>query len=968
MGQSFKNMEGGVKKFGTAHQHAFTGITDDHKKAHAAAKLLERSLGFEMPRALSTAASSSAVLGPLLAKAFSAAIILSAAQAVIGFGKEIAHAAQELGGFNEEMQKLNEENIKASRAAQIEFKTAGGGRTKLDTLNAETVSLQKQKEVQEQLNKAAARGLFDGGYGSAASIGALISGKMELNRIDEKLAANTRNQVEGTKKLGDVTEQETSTRLKAEHEIQQIGLQGLSLIEAKRRATIEEAGYEFKSTNDIAALKEKTFQADERAARERIALARENADKLKALQNENTLIGLQGTAAILEKERQSFAEIELLERRSVLNHKEAEAQKLAATERARKEIGQLLKQANDEENKLFMDTNAQVVDGFARIETETQNKINEAQRDFEKNFGSLARGSEERIEAEQTLQNKITDITRQGENQRKNLIRQNREETIKLEEDAAIASLPPWQRATAEILRTYEDQERELRALHERRLIDDQDFAQRELAIEQLKNAQIVDQNREMAKQIGSDLESIYDDITNGSIGKRILSEFKHLFFQILGGWLSTVAGIRNASAAGQANGGGLLGGLLGSLLGLGGANATSTSATIGAAGSGGTFGGGSLGGGIFSLLGLGGGSSSAMPGTGGFQGTGVPFGSGAVGGTISNMPTFGGGIFGPLAQTISSGTGTKGAAAQQGGLLGLLQGGLSKFMSHGITLGHSQMTGTALGVGGALLGISSIIGAYQSGSKLQGTLGGALGGAMFGFSVGGPIGAAVGAIIGGIAGFFSGLFGGKKKKKQANQMADNTLLPALHKIEDDYKGFQIDYGQAMSEIEQFRQDSYNQIGQYGSQGKSVWTKRVLPEIDKVKHEIDDFQKERDRRSSINFGLPQFHQGGYVSVLGERGVMGSEMPAMLKDKEFVVNPTSTARYRPLLEAINEDRGGATFTTLKPKPAGAAAGSVMPIAIHLHTMDAKNLNSWLNDGGAETIATSIQRAYGERGIR
>jgi tape measure domain-containing protein len=58
-------------------------------------------------------------------------------------------------------------------------------------------------------------------------------------------------------------------------------------------------------------------------------------------------------------------------------------------------------------------------------------------------------------------------------------------------------------------------------------------------------------------------------------------------------------------------------------------------------------------------------------------------------------------------------------------------------------------------------------------------------------------------------------------------------------------------------------------------------------------------------RSFISKGatkLPRFASGGYIT--GEGGPTDDKIPAMLSNKEFVVNAKSTSKFRPILEAIN----------------------------------------------------------------
>lgn len=101
----------------------------------------------------------------------------------------------------------------------------------------------------------------------------------------------------------------------------------------------------------------------------------------------------------------------------------------------------------------------------------------------------------------------------------------------------------------------------------------------------------------------------------------------------------------------------------------------------------------------------------------------------------------------------------------------------MSKQTASGTQGALSSLGKYVAGVGGALAGISQVVGVFGSGmgrvqGGLQGALGGATAGASIGFMAGGPVGAGIGAIIGGVGGLIAGIFGGGKTALQKAQEA----------------------------------------------------------------------------------------------------------------------------------------------------------------------------------------------------
>ena len=470
------------------------------------------------------------------------------------------------------------------------------------------------------------------------------------------------------------------------------------------------------------------------------------------------------------------------------------------------------------------------------------------------------------------------------------LHRQNAEEIKRVEEQAAVDILPPWQQAYAQISVDTQRRLREIQQALKDTRITAEDAAKLSAAAWQEEFAKTRD-------KLASDLESAFDEITSGGIGKYFLTQFKHLVFQMVASWIMGMQQMRAASQGAMGSGGGILGSIFGSL------------------GLGGIFGGGSGGGSQGGISGLPGvitnwgnvGSATALGGSGsimnsdvgmlptGIPGLGISAGQGNTPGGVTPSGSSVGGVLGGI-----------------GGLGGIL----SKIFPNGLKIGGMSVSGAAL----ATIGISLFADSFMKGGVLRG-LEGAAGGALTGFAIGGPIG----AVIGGIIGFIGGIISHSTKK--ARLQIEANIKAQAQAIEDGYNLFQIDWSSSRSQLETLRQQGVDALKQAGV--KDIDRSRVGHVdhwIDKAENEIDATQAERNARSAVSFGPPQFRAGGFVgSGIGgvapewfAAGAMhfagGGAVPAILHEGEFVLRPEAVARYGVgTLNRMNSGAGGGNVT-------------------------------------------------------
>lgn len=705
------------------------------------------------------------------------------------------------------------------------------------------------------------------------------------------------------------------------------------------------------------------------AAAERLKVRRQFADQARDAELAAAAVGLKGSAQILAQMDSQLEKINRDASRGVYDGSPETPERLrvAAKQQASKQILELVKASQLEERQLYMQTSEMAVGGETAIEVATRNRVNEQLRLFQEQFGALAANDQKRILAEQTLQNKITDINEQGEIQRKKLRDDFAIATRDVYSEAAVLSLPPWQRANAQIVADFEKQKEEIE--RQRALDFDHQamYDTRIVALEQLKNAKIIDQNRQMAEQLGADFESAWDDATNGSIGQRILSNTKKLFFQI----------VAQMFLASRSGGGSAAGSLVGSLIF--GPGSQSAGVFGGGGGLGGVQGGSAAGtAGLGGLLGLGAGGGVTtppyLPGnptTAGYGYGGVQTGSyGASYGYPDSGSTSSSSSLGTAGIGLIGGRGLSGGAlgallplaglgigGKFGGTLGMVGGALTG-LAGAVALGNTAaiQVATKLGligplqallgpVAGGLIGLG--VGAKYG--KLAGSLSGAGTGALVGLLAGGPVGAIIGGIVGLLGGIFGGIFGGSKRKKQANAIADQVAAE-VQKTLTGYKGFQIDYASALTGLTTLQSDSKQQLDQLKGEGRDVYNSRVIPSISDARKSIEGTEIERQRRQGLVFAPPVFHDGGLIgSQMSPGRARANEVVIMAKRGEYVVNADATANNLSALEAIN------------------SGGSVGGGDTHVHLYPQRVDAQWLRNGGAEEIHREIQRFQAEGGL-
>lgn len=770
-------------------------------QAHEAGMLFTRTLGIEMPRALETVMAKSQLLGPILAAGFQVSVFAAAIPVLVEIGNKFKDLMNDAGGYTEQVRSAYAETVKASNEALVNPESLTVAKahnalllTQVDTLNKAATLDTKRTDILKMdmpLQEKITGFLFSGTVHAAASaeLTAKATGK-DSERL-QVMQAQTKEQLSML--------QLQDQGVAKQHEA---GLQGYALAKQQLDDFTNSKLYtDMKRKNAEAANAELLVHQGE-FNNAVLNLERQNADQTIALRHSVVEEHLVGIAKIQQVESDEIANVTRQENQSLINHKNAQAQRALIVQKASQQIIEYQRQETDATKAMQDEAALAGLRGDAKIIASAEVKMDKIREDYARGVIDYENYAA-RIQAADTLRNnELLQAEKDRLRKTKELQGQAAEDQKTAEEDATLAILPEWQRQTASLeielnrrLRNIQDEK--IRELSAEQLTADQVVAINQIADAKrydaivTTNARIKEENKRNVEQLGSDLSSLYDDIAGGNLGKRIIANMKKLFFQILAEWILTSQQMKS-----------IFGGIFGTaLFGPG-----STESQMGQGGGGG--------GGLGSILGglLGGGSSSGGGGLFGggsssqsFAAPGTPaFFSGAGGGSSSSAGSiFGGGDSSSAAASNSATSSdplTNGALSglnsifnPSGGLTtqslsasGILGGSPSSSSSAGgkglfgglfqggTTNGLLQLGGIAASLfGGKIGGTTGQIGGMLMGLLLTGKLGGVIStlygtslglagtGALVGGAVGGLLGFGVGSSSGGLLGSLAGIGSG---------------------------------------------------------------------------------------------------------------------------------------------------------------------------------------------------------------
>jgi hypothetical protein len=553
-------------------------------------------------------------------------------------------------------------------------------------------------------------------------------------------------------------------------------------------------------------------------------------------------------------------------------------------------------------------------------------------------------------------------------------------------------------------------------------------YGQEKVDLERQANAQIQQQNQEMAHQIADTLEQAYSNPV-----EFIKRKMQQMFMEILANWIEQTRlfqslfgqSMGNLPAPGSAPGAGgagaasaSSGGILSRIM-MGSAPWSHASAGAAAGGSG-SSGSGSSGSGSAGASGGGASAGSvsvgaAIPGSGGMVMTplgpvpafdptspalqshftgGSPAiaGLGGAGAMVaagssdgddadssgsSGVPSISGSgqpSANPSAGTPSiSGNGTT-VPAHSGG-------SLPNFPGNPTGAGSAAMK-QAQGIAGAAYGgyemYQDTRSAFTSGSvggMFKGALGDAAAGAAIGSIIPG-VGTAIGAAVGGAVGLISGAAGlimGEGGNLAAREYYRKTLFPA---IEQQRNGDgQTDFQQAISQVNRTASDGMVYMTQHWGVSAANWVNANY-----LKKEQDLADSELESRAKggaayVGASANQFHSGGPITGFGDFGTSSNEgmIHAMLG--ETVMNPSASSTHGTILNAMNSGASASDVAKMylsagNSSATASAAGGDVHHHYAVNAIDTAGFESFLRRGGARAIVkhtNSFATQYAGDGI-
>jgi hypothetical protein len=937
------------------------------EKSEMAGKFFAETAGIRIPRQLEKLISSSKGVSSALAAAFEVSVVAIFAKEVIELIPEIGKAALEFGGFSAAAQQAYE----AAKKANME-RLGGGTNLTIARQNISYINqqLQKTEDIRDTVEEE--WGFFQH---IGDSLGKIVGYSTDQVKRETLISDLKQQQLLAMETQGKLEQESLARQMQLANAAGAAGLHGFASIAQEKSSAINMlqqamgaqkiSPEEFANSVALVTLKAQRDMAD---------LAATARSETQQMVLQVAQIGMPAIVAAHVNAIAEIAKINALEERSEISADEARRRRALIRAQEERQAALARMEMEQKTADAILKTQSYGAKGETAIRMELQATLAQVARDEAKSGFIL---SDQRVAAEDLADKKIAEMRRQ-----------NSEQIASADQRATLAIVPEWQRANLQIAYDHANQVRAIRQQLSDKVLNQQEADRMILDADAEMNGRMIDQHRQMVQQLGDAMDQFAQDIGSGNVGKRILENFRKLTLMMVAQYVSSFTSMKSGTPN-------LLMGLLfgGNYL-----NSAATSMMGGAAAGTGMMmspagGGAQMMAALPGLAMMGGGGGSSLFGVGaGFSGVGSMSGGAGASGpgfTAENVP-IGGGLTPAMMSTLTPGGGSgsvgsflggtgirslftgkgltglaKGLSPMLAGLVGGKLGGTTGML--GATVLASLLTtsagpmgvamlsnllgtstavagGLLAGAGGGLLGF----GLGQNYGKTAGALSGAASGALTGLAFG-PVGALIGGLIGLVGGLFGGIFGGSKRKRQANSIGDQVELD-MKKLVDEYKGHQIDYSSALSQLDQLKSDSFDALNKLKGEGKSVYSKRLLPDFDNTRKQIENIETERQRRSGLVFSPPMFHEGGqYFSSMGMMGSFrtgSGEGLALLRDREFIVNPAATRKNLPALQRIN---------------AGGSAGGD---TFHITAIDAKSFRTFLRDGGVAEIKSAFVSARAE----
>jgi hypothetical protein len=538
-------------------ESAFNGIESAERQSHIAGQLITRTIGVEIPRALETVIARSQTLGPIFQGLFGVGVAAAGATAIAGIVEKIDAATEAAGGYSEAIKRVEQETIQASQKAFVQPQTLALASQHLAELNQEMLALQNTGKTQ----------LSTLGALIAPELG-VVAGVAEENDHREKSVALTDQQRQLMEQITALQHQQTLAIDQSNAKAAEAGLQGFALAAQRHKDSLQQlsdtyTGPAAGGAEDQAA----RLAADKEYYAQTASLARQNAQETTALRNQVVEDALTGTDKIYQHEANEIKDLDAKRAQSLISYKDYLDRKQSAAQQAAEKEAALNDAAEKETASLEKKARDASLQGDDLVLAHKKDEIAKATAAYAKHEIDVEQFERRIVAINQDADNQIAKTDQQAAEKRKQILDQAAEDQKNAEQTIAIASVDEWHRAYAQIEIEALNKIKTINQAEQKALQDYQQTDEEYVAIEksaQAKreavwaetNQKIQEEHKRQVEQLGADLESLFNDISSGNIGQRILNNMKKLFAQIVAQWLLSTQMMGSA-----------FGGLFGSIL-----------------------------------------------------------------------------------------------------------------------------------------------------------------------------------------------------------------------------------------------------------------------------------------------------------------------------------------------------------------------------------------------------------------
>lgn len=881
---------------------------------------------------------------------------------IIG-GRRLAGESAKSAAQTQELSPEEQNLLHQQRLKGIEVEHAGDA--ELKGQQKITAELQKQVEMDKEKQKYTSIEERERG-----NPGAKDAGKGEQQ--DDDIIALKKAMAQET----ELHRQETQQIIEMQNAAVDAGLEGNALRAAQEQQAIDAITRKFQEGEiDKQTASAETAAVEKKYAAEALKIQEQLDAQTKHLADEAAQSGLKGQALLAAQLKTQLDAIDEAERKAVgVGGVETPSQKTdfsSQRDSARLASNQkgLEDQTSYEERRQAIMQRADdfEIQGYAKINAEEQRRLDDA--------GKLEMEHNATLEqATAAYAQDIVQIEADADRERQQLHQKTMEQLTKEEQQTARMLLPEWQQAILAI----EDQEQErLRQIDQdvkHHVMSEQEGAAAVTAAWNLAAVQMQKSEEDTRNKLAGGLQSLFSNPEKFFEKRAMDTAFQLMANEMLSVFKSS----------------GPAGGILQYIFGMGPEMSTSTNPLTA----------------IQSALGMGGNTNGSQPGTTAnspfstlgnttnpstmqfSQGSttllsgsqvllqaatqlqsaagSMSFGGGGGGGMG------GGGSFGISGGSTGGGGGSIGGGGGGGDISTTTPTIDGSFDANGNfastaatdTAGAGGMGGTmgkvGAGVGGALMGATSIYSAYQNSNPIAGAMGGAMGGMEVG-SLFGPVGSVVGAIAGGLAGMFAGIFG-DQGKGQAEGLDVNTIQPQITKDMQDFEAGRSGYSAIAMDLTNMLTSARSSTGAWGSGARNYFNSNIEPEINAALSSIQ--KQERGGRGAVTMSAAQYHTGGMIGDFGDMATSDTEGFIHAMRNEFVVNPMAAANHAPILQAMNSGVNFAYSNTTQPRmPAGSGSGAGGTVVIQ--ALDSKDVATWAKTrGGSRALTAALNQGNGQ----